>query len=215
MTTGRMWHWEAEFARSVRWLRVRRLFTQIAGQHSGPADESGTTARTIAAFESLMQGRERDVFGYLWRLTGDEQTAYDLCQETFLRAWQRFATVSHYEQPGAWLFRVATNLAINSLKKRRELTYIGDDALGDEMTIASLSATEDPAHQYEVRDLVHRTLLRLQPRHRSALVLREVYGLSSVEVAEALGTSHAAAKMALSRAREEFRRRLAHEEGRS
>ncbi len=37
-------------------------------------------------FEEFISGRESDVFGYLWRLTGDEQTAYDLCQETFLRA---------------------------------------------------------------------------------------------------------------------------------
>jgi RNA polymerase sigma-70 factor (ECF subfamily) len=167
------------------------------------------------AFESLMRGREREIFGYLWRLTGDEQTAYDLCQETFLRAWQHFAKVSRYEQPGAWLFRVATNLAINSTKKRREPSYFGDDTEGDDVMTVTLSVAEDPAHGYEVRELVHRTLLRLQPRHRSALVLREVYGLSSMEVAQTLGTTHAAAKMILSRAREEFRQRLAYEEGRS
>jgi DNA-directed RNA polymerase specialized sigma24 family protein len=55
---------------------------------------------------------------------------------------------------------------------------------------------------------------RLQPRYRSALVLREVYGLSSEEVALALGTTHAAAKMTLSRTREEFRQRVTYEEGR-
>ncbi len=161
----------------------------------------GTVTGDIAAFESLMRGRERDVFGYLWRLVGDEQTAYDLCQETFLRAWQHFAAMSHYEQPGAWLFRVATNLAINAMEKRKPLTSLSDDLREDVMP-----AAEDPARGVVVRDLVHRTLLQLQPRHRSALVLREVYGLSSVEVAQALSTTHAAAKMLLSRAREAFRR---------
>jgi RNA polymerase sigma-70 factor (ECF subfamily) len=184
------------------------------GQRAEVTTDSDATTGDFAAFEALMRGRERDVFAYLWRLTGDEQTAYDLCQETFLRAWQRFATVRRYEQPGAWLFRVATNLALNALKQRKELTYLGVDQLGDGATAAALDLVEDPARRYEVRDLIHRTLLRLQPRHRSALVLREVYGLSSLEVAAALGTTNAAAKMALSRAREEFRRRLAYEEGR-
>jgi DNA-directed RNA polymerase specialized sigma24 family protein len=64
-------------------------------------------------FEDFFTRHQQDIFGYLWRITGEEQAAYDLCQETFLRAWQQFDTVSTYERPGAWLFRVATNLAIN------------------------------------------------------------------------------------------------------
>ena len=207
MAIEQVWRWKS--ARRVRLLSVWRLIAQIAGGSPQPVDQSADTASTIAAFESLMRGHERDVFGYLWRLTGDEQTAYDLCQETFLRAWQHFATMSRYEQPGAWLFRVATNLAINFLKKRKLLTYPADDA-----EEAALPLAEDPLHGFVVRDLVHRALLHLQPRYRSALVLREVYGLSSEEVALALGTTHAAAKMTLSRAREEFRQRVTYEEGR-
>src|SRR5262245_14260903 len=84
-----------------------------------------------AAFEAFLQGRERDVFGYLWRLTGDEQTAYDLCQETFIRAWQHFAKVKTYDNPGAWLFRVATNLVLNHRQRRapptRPTTELGED----------------------------------------------------------------------------------------
>ena len=44
-------------------------------------------------------------FGYLWRVTGEEQTAYDLSQETFVRAWQHFRTIKSYERPDAWLLR--------------------------------------------------------------------------------------------------------------
>jgi len=207
MAIAQVWRWKS--ARRARLLTVWRLITQIAGRSPQPADRSADTASPIAAFESLMRGHERDVFSYLWRLTGDEQTAYDLCQEMFLRAWQHFATMSRYDQPGAWLFRVATNLAINFLKKRKLLTYLAEDAWE-----ATLPVAEDPLHGFVVRDLVHRALLHLQPRYRSALVLREVYGLSSEEVALALGTTHAAANMTLSRAREEFRQRVTYEEGR-
>ena len=70
---------------------------------------------TETAFEAFLRGRERDMFGYLRRLTGDEQAAYDLSQETFLRAWQHFPKISRYERPDAWLFRGATNHALNHL----------------------------------------------------------------------------------------------------
>ena len=174
----------------------------------GPNDATRQALSEIADFEALVRGRERDVFGYLWRLTGDEQTAYDLCQETFLRAWQHFARIRGYERPEGWIFRVATNLALNHLQ-RRTLPAHPVAALNEDETPASA----DLAREVAERDLVHRTLLRLQPRHRAAMVLREVYGMTSEEIARALDLTHAAAKMTLSRAREEFRRSYAKEEG--
>src|SRR5512146_3507771 len=87
-----------------------RTLMAALGQQNTPA--SLPKVNTYETFEDLIAGRESDIFGYLWRLTGDEQAAYDLCQETFLRAWQQFGKIQHYDQPGAWLFRVATNLAL-------------------------------------------------------------------------------------------------------
>jgi RNA polymerase sigma-70 factor (ECF subfamily) len=162
----------------------------------------------MRAFEAFLRGREREVFAYLWRLTGDEQVAYDLCQETFLRAWQHFERIAAYEQPGAWLFRVATNLALNH-RQRRTLPATPAHRLDE----AEAPAGDDLAGRTAEHDLVHRTLLRLPRRQRAALVLREVYGLTSAQVAEALGITPAAAKMMLTRAREEFRRGYAWEEG--
>src|SRR5215472_11574409 len=62
--------------------------------------------------ERFIRDHERPILNYLWRMTGDEQSAYDLTQEVFLRAWQHFATVRRYDQPRAWLFRMATNLSL-------------------------------------------------------------------------------------------------------
>ena len=69
-------------------------------------------------FELFVQQTEYDIFTYLWRMTGDVETAFDLSQETFLRAWQHYGKICRYAEPKAWLFRVATNLAIN-LRARR------------------------------------------------------------------------------------------------
>jgi len=158
-------------------------------------------AEQIAQFETFFRRYERDVFGYVWRLTGDEQTAYDLSQEVFLRAWRVFARVQNYEQPRAWLLRVASNLAINhrqraSLAASHSATIERFDALGDGSDFASQLATGEA---------VRETLLAIPTRQRIALVLRVVYGYGFDQIAATLGMTLAAAKMTLSRARERFR----------
>lgn len=170
-------------------------------------DGAQTRPAPTAAFDAFVREHERAILNYLWRVTGDEQTAYDLTQEVFMRAWRRFDRVGGYEKPRAWLFRVATNLALTSLARRRPLTSDID------LTPDSGPDVSDPARRLAERDLVRATLQRLNPRRRAALCLREVYGLSCAEVARALGISEPAARMALSRAREQFRELYLREDG--
>ncbi len=163
----------------------------------------------IGAFEPFVRRHEREVLNYLWRMTGDEQTARDLAQETFLRAWQRYDTVSRYEQPRGWLFRVATNLALthNATRQRRAATT-GQPLFAG----GSSPASSDVARRVVERDLVRLVLLQLPTRQRAALVLREVYGLAFAEIAATLGMSEPAARKALSRACERFRELYEREE---
>jgi RNA polymerase sigma-70 factor (ECF subfamily) len=195
--------------REVDGLRGGEAASDAAtGQASvGEAGEAGE----VDPFESFVRRFERQILNYLWRMTGDEQAAYDLTQEVFVRAWQHFATISQYNQPCAWLFRVATNLAVthNTSRNRRagplsEISRIaGDDAPG----------VSDSARRFAESELVRQVLLQLSPKRRGALVLREVYGLSTAEVGEALGMSETAVRMAISRAREQFRALYLAEEG--
>jgi RNA polymerase sigma-70 factor (ECF subfamily) len=167
------------------------------------SQRSPASAVEAGEFESFLRRFERPLLNYLWRITGEEQSAYDLTQEVLFRAWQHFATISQYEQPRAWLFRVATNLALthNTSRRRRagalhEISpFGGDDAPGE----------SDPARRFAESELVRQVVLQLAPKRRAALVLREVYGLSTVEVGVALGMSEKAVRMAISRAREQFR----------
>ncbi len=167
------------------------------------AQARASEASEAGEFEPFVRRFERQILNYLWRMTGEEQSAYDLTQEVFFRAWQRFATISRYEQPRAWLFRVATNLARthNASRKRRAAPLRESNLLGgDDAPDAS-----DPARRFVESKLVLQILLQLAPKRRAALVLREVYGLSTAEVGEALGMSQTAVRMAISRAREQFR----------
>ena len=160
--------------------------------------------RSIDSFESFFARYEQPVFGYIYRLTGDEQTAHDLCQEAFLRAWQHFDKIRTYTYPSAWLFRVAANLALSHLR-RRASPVGGARLLGDDDS----PARSDPAVHFVESDLVAQTIRALPPKQRSALVMREVYGLSCEEIGQALGMTREAVKMSLWRAREQFRRRYA------
>jgi RNA polymerase sigma-70 factor (ECF subfamily) len=160
-----------------------------------------------AAFERFVRQYERQILNYLWRMTGDEELAYDLTQETFLRAWQHFAKVAGYEQPRAWLFRVATNLALTQIERRKSgpgAATALDDTMGPMMS--------DPGRRLVESEIVRQVLLRLSPKRRAALVLREVYGLSCAEIAATLEMTLDAVKVALSRAREQFRDLYAQED---
>lgn len=180
-------------------LRSARL-TGDDAQNSSPtrADDSATTTSAVGDFDAFYHRHERDIFGYLWRVTGDEQTANDLTQEVFFRAWRHFARLGGYERPQAWLFRVATNLALN---ERRHQRIAGPAAplLGHER------ASGDHAAQLAERSALRDALDALPPRQRAAFILRELYGHSCDEIADLLGVSRAGAKMTLSRARSRLR----------
>ena len=173
----------------------------------GSADGADTDGGALA-FEQFIERHERDIFGYLWRMTGDEQAAYDLGQETFLRAWRHFGKVTTYEQPRAWLFRVATRLALNYRRDRRSEIQALDLSAAEVHTLAA----PDPAARRAQRDAIEAALLALPKRLRAALILRDVYGYRAEEIARMLQMSRPAAKMAVSRAREQFRAQYTHEE---
>lgn len=196
-----------------RWPRASLAYVsdQTGGQRlaAGQADDAQTPAARAdavrgvspdAAYEAFIREHQRAILNFLWRMTGDEQGAYDLTQEVFMRAWRQFDKVRGYDRPRAWLFRVATNLALTSLAGRKT-TLTSVDALDD----GQQPSASDPAWRVAERDLVRVALDGLPPQRRAALTLREVYGLSCAEVARALGISDAAARMTLSRAREQFR----------
>jgi RNA polymerase sigma factor (sigma-70 family) len=169
---------------------------------------SASSGAALDEFESFFNAHEARLSAYLWRMTGDRQSASDLCQETFLRAWQRYDTIRAYDQPDAWLFRVATNLALQLA--RRQKAPIGAAGPLEDAFEPSVS---DPAWRLAERDLVRETLLELPPRARALLILREVSGFSAEEAAKTLGMSPSAVKVALWRARAQFREVYLRKEG--
>ena len=169
-----------------------------------PFASSRETPAEIAAraqeqqFEALFQRFERQITAYLYRMTGDPQTAGDLSQETFIRAWQHLPQLRDPAAARAWLYRIATNLALRHQQRHHAvpLTTLDDAVPG----------ASDPGRRIVERDRIQQVLLTLTPKQRSVLILHEVHGLSCDEVGHLLHLSRDAVKMALWRGREQFRK---------
>ena len=171
---------------------------------------------STADFDVFFARHEHALYGYLRRLLPSDEVAVEIAQETFFRAWIHFAKIQHYDRPHAWLYRVATNLALGVLRRRqptpisqifnRQRTGEESGEFQDDADIL-LTDTVDVEEQTAERDAIARALRHLGERERAALLLRAIQGFTHDEVAEALGVSPVNARTIAARARLHFRER--------
>jgi RNA polymerase sigma factor (sigma-70 family) len=137
----------------------------------------------IPPFEQFYLGQRDEVLGYLRRLLG--QRAEDAWQETFLRALRAYDRLQHGQHLRAWVFTIATNVAMDDLRKKQADSLEPDNAPAVEL------------RRDAFRDLEHLTG-GLPPTERAAVVLRYGYDLPYAQIADALGSSEDAARAAAS-----------------
>ena len=159
------------------------------------------------AFRSLSDHFLPKILAYAQRLLGNAAEAEDVAQETFLRLWQNAAQWTPEARLATWLFRVAHNLAVDRVRRRRE---VGDAEL-------ERAAGEDrPSgllERKEVAGTVERALLGLPERQRAAIALCHYEGLGNPEIAAVLEVSVEAVESLLARGRKALRERLLELEG--
>jgi RNA polymerase sigma-70 factor (ECF subfamily) len=135
-----------------------------------------------------------DLYRYCRHLTRSPWDAEDLAQDTLARAFVTLAQMGESPpNPRAWLFRVASNLWIDRVRRRRELPLAGESP-----ETAEAAPMGDPRN---VREAAGTLLGQLSPQERAAVVLKDVFDLSLDETAETLATTVGAIKTALHRAR--------------
>lgn len=168
----------------------------------GPAVDVETVAAAQAgddaAFARLYDALAGEIYNHLLRLVGDGPLAEDLTHDAFVNAYRGLARLREVRALRGWLYRIATNLALNEMKRRRreetrELQH-APAALGSRL--AELSR----------RDLIERVLARLTEEQRALLLVHLREGFELAEVAGMLGIPYQAAKQRLYRARQAFRR---------
>jgi len=172
-----------------------------------PADtEASLIARAqagdVAAFERLSSAYADRIFMLLLRLLGERGEAEDVAQEVMLRAWRGITRFRGQSSYFTWLYRIAVNEANRVLEKRARRPAAV--AIGPDELQLPADAALDPSRQAESRELrraLARALAELPPPLRTALVLRDVEGLSTQEAAEIAGVGQAAFKSRLHQAR--------------
>jgi RNA polymerase sigma-70 factor (ECF subfamily) len=137
----------------------------------------------------------------------DDELAADLTQDTFIKAYRAFDTLEDHNRARAWLYQIAGRTALDELRRRKIVRFV--PWTGESRGTAS--SAEDQVLRLRLSGDLERALLRIPPRQRQALLLSELHDLSGLELAEALGVSHVAARALLTRGRESLRQALAME----
>jgi RNA polymerase sigma-70 factor (ECF subfamily) len=169
---------------------LERQAAQRAGA-SLPMDEE--------TFRAFYDRTARQVWGYLSKITGDPQLADDLLQDAYYRFYRARTVYEDESHRRNSLFRIATNLARDSGRRRRrgrDVELPGDDADPKDLPVDSGTA-ERAANRTDVR----RALARLKPSQREMLWLAYAQGSSHEEIAEVLGLTRGSVKALLFRAR--------------
>ena len=161
------------------------------------------------AFALLVARYERKLIRVLTRLVRDSETARDLAQDTFWRVYVRLDQFDSSRRFGPWLFRVAVNLGLDWLRKRSSvgpatLSLQTADTEEEHRRLDPADPSQDRRRD-ELAQEVHRILELLPPADRVVLVLRDLEGFSSAEVAAILNRREATIRWRLAQARHHFR----------
>jgi RNA polymerase sigma-70 factor (ECF subfamily) len=174
------------------------------GKPSAPSEDGRSTDGPSAAFGALVLRYRKLVISVAYRLCGDSALAEDIAQDTFIRVWDRLADYRPGGNFRAWLMRIATNMTIDAMRKRKPVVNIEDVSLA-----ASGQGPEAVAVSSERAAVVRAALMRLPMHSRAVVVLREFYALSYKEIAEVLDIPLGTVKSRLNDARRRLKAELA------
>jgi len=178
-------------------LALLAMAAPVESPGGGARSIAAARAGDLAAFESLMRQHERLVLVTAARLLGKLEDAQDASQEVFLRLYRNLGKIDAVENLPGWLYRVTVNVCHDITRKRPASVPVDE--------LPELAATgADPqqsAARAERRRALQMSLRFLSEKERAAMVLRDLEGLSTAEVARALASSEATVRSQISKAR--------------
>ena len=164
-------------------------------------DEAG------AFVETLFAKHHGEIYAYLMRMMRDPEVAADMTQDAFVKAYKNYASLEKPENARAWLYQIAHRVALDEIRRRKIIRFLP-------WTGESRGAAPSAEHlvmEGRFSGDMQRALARIPERQRAALLLAELHDLTGLELADALGVSHVAARALLTRARQSLRQALAAE----
>ena len=164
------------------------------------------------AFGLLVERYQNRLFHSLLHLLGSTEDAQDAAQEAFVNAFEKLGSFRGQSQFYSWLFRIAFNTAVSSKRKSRRMSVSLEarrDASGLEPSDGN--PTSEPSYAMDVSDrqrLVQQALSELCEEFRTALVLKEMDGMSYEEIADVVDVPLGTVRSRIHRARLELREKL-------
>jgi RNA polymerase sigma-70 factor, ECF subfamily len=166
------------------------------------------------AYGLLVQRHSRSLFALAYRVTGNQEDADEVVQETFLRAYRNLSRFEQRANFGTWLYRITMNCALDLKEKRRPeigaMQVAEDPEPGEhEVQLASSNPDQDQlVFGSQVREKVAEAMKLLSKTERAAFVMRHLEGRSIEEIAGVLGQKPNATKNSIFRAVQKMRQQL-------
>jgi RNA polymerase sigma-70 factor (ECF subfamily) len=148
----------------------------------------------------------RRIFLQIYRIVGNVDDAQDLTQEAFIKALQRQEQLKDTQKAAHWLSRIASNTAIDFLRRHARNTFCEIDSVTDPLSSPPEESPEEIVLRSERSDYLEDGLRLLTERERTALILRDVEGLPADEVARRMNCSKATVRSHIANGRIKFRR---------
>lgn len=179
---------------------------EVAPDHLGSLVERARDG-DLEAFESLLSATERRVLSLAYRLLGSRDQARDAAQEVYLRVYRSLKGFRRGEDFNGWLYRITVNVCRDLWSRPgRAASLEAETEAGRLAEPSQPSRTEDELLRAERWRLVRRALETLPSSERAALVLRDIEGLTSDEVARHLGNRPGTVRAQVASARQKVRR---------
>jgi RNA polymerase sigma factor (sigma-70 family) len=177
----------------------------------GPAVSRGAVDPREARFQRLFEEFSAPIYNYVLRMVADPDRAADIAQDTFIKAYRKLDTQTDATSTRSWLYRIATNTAIDDMRRRRMIAPMGAESSAYANRPDHRPGPEAEVMSATLDERVQRALLRLRPNHRQCLLLSDLEDMSAQQIGEIMDLSYAAVRTLLCRARAEMRRALAAE----
>lgn len=162
-----------------------------------------------SAFEQIVRRYQRPVLSLIARMTGDRALAEDLAQETFVKAFRHLKRFDRSRRFSSWLFRIAHNTTLDTLRKvRPEVLALDGLRDGDPQRELAAAPLPDFVEQAALGAALNQALQSLRPEYRAAIALRYDQDLSFDEIGHILGVPEVTARTYVHRARKELARSL-------
>lgn len=175
-------------------------------ENAGPAAPELGFPSSQDAQNRFIADNLRRIFLLVYRIVQNVDDAQDLTQEVFIKALQRQEQIRDLEKATHWLSRIATNTAIDFLRRHGRVSFCDIDDVPDPITASTTESPEAAVLRTEREKYLESGLQTLTDRERTALLLRDVEGLPAEEVAAQLNCSKATVRSHIANARTKFRR---------